>query len=1077
MEEEEASRGQDHRLSEDAERLEKFLSDRQLHQEGSLAFTDDEGSAGDDDGDDDGDDGDDDFEAPPAVYRSHCEENDVIETAGVDDPSPSTDAHSSRSSIARNDIASQESPANANLRRPSQERIASEKADTEAHSLRAEEPAVDSLDQQSRSSLASTRDRDHDNDDLEDATSTPLPNDSSHYSESFVARTTDAERERNDTSSMMAHASTAPDAAKSPSRGLLSRMFSPKSNAASSGGDSGTQKPPKVREPSKEGKAIATPPVEPPPRSTLTRGATQSAMATATAIPPADDPPASRSSITRHDAQAMQMSGDTGVRRPSQGNTSSEKESVATLSFEARRVSGSEGRLKQSKVESSDHRQPSVDETHNDLAFTHDGDRDDEHAQGGIVSSVRNESSHHSESAVVEIPEDEYENDDLSKSKKSAHVVVTPETDTIEFTAGSYVASTSGTSENAHQSTKGGTLSTMAGNDTVSPDTTSRSMTGGSAKSPGVTAASARAPLPSIAMRSSDVASRTSGAAGARIDSHDFRMMAKQAITLSQQNRLGAGAKSAYQADMGDIGALGIGLQLYFMLTKCLSFAFLIMGLMSLPAIIVNLHGHGITDKTVDPLQLAYASLGNEGVSEEIVGDPELCLPKGDIDCTWETVTTPFTSSPVRVSWIITISDCVYSIFFLFFYLFYRYKAKKAIEVHLNENLTPAKYAVKVRGLPPDATEEEILRHFNDLYDLTKAEEYFPLWFGCCWARRRRVKHSQSKRAINRSVVKNLDHLAGMTSITKSLYLNTWIAEVSIAHPTGAAAQGSVDGVQVLLQHGAHFDHEDESKRTALFEAVEGGHIETVVTLVEGGAHDGSFEDMDLEGRAPLVVAASTGCLDTVNTLIGMGTSVSETDHHGRTALFAPVEQGHVDLVRLLLSDGKLVGANKHLAWQKMHEAALGLEYLHGQNVTHNDLKCDNVLIGLDGKAKLIDFGLSCLLNVAEIQVDVKQMGALHWKSPEYLAGGHPSFASDVYSFAMCILEVVTDDIPWERVFVKCQVKKEKIPTLPDFLSNKQRNLIELMTRKDPLERVKMSFVADVLFEIAEYEAESQPLP
>ncbi|TMW61304.1 hypothetical protein Poli38472_013767 [Pythium oligandrum] len=270
------------------------------------------------------------------------------------------------------------------------------------------------------------------------------------------------------------------------------------------------------------------------------------------------------------------------------------------------------------------------------------------------------------------------------------------------------------------------------------------------------------------------------------INSNDYRAMAKRAAALAKQDRLGGGRKSAYQTKMSDIGALGIGLQLYFMLTKYLTVTFLVMGLIALPTIVVNYFGHGITTKMSDPLQLGYASLGNEGVHEDTAGDPKMCLPQGVIDCNWTTVDTPFTTNPVKVSWIITISDCLYSLIFLLFYVVYRYRAQRAIDTHQNENLTPAKYAVHVRGLPPDATEAEILQHFDHLYDPTQEETSYSLWFGCCWSRKRhKVKYSMSRNAINRSRVQNIEHLDGVSSVTKNLYLNTWIAEVSIGHPTG----------------------------------------------------------------------------------------------------------------------------------------------------------------------------------------------------------------------------------------------------------------------------------------------------
>ncbi|OWZ23381.1 Transmembrane protein [Phytophthora megakarya] len=264
-----------------------------------------------------------------------------------------------------------------------------------------------------------------------------------------------------------------------------------------------------------------------------------------------------------------------------------------------------------------------------------------------------------------------------------------------------------------------------------------------------------------------------------------MKFMIEQAEGRAKKVRLGEGVKSVFQASMDDIGALGIGMQLYFMLTKYLALTFLCMGIVSLPAVMVNSYGHGITSKMVDPLQLAYSSIGNGGVNSDTAASVRSCLPIGDIDCTWKTVNTPLTSNPKVVTWIVTLCDVLYSFIFMCFLFFYSYRAKKAIKEHQNKHLTPARYAVMVRGLPTDATEKEILDHFNDLYDLNKRETYRKLWFGCWWGRRHKVRRSRSKKAANRNVVSNVDHLEGSTTINKHLYLNTWIAEVSIAHPTG----------------------------------------------------------------------------------------------------------------------------------------------------------------------------------------------------------------------------------------------------------------------------------------------------
>lgn len=127
-------------------------------------------------------------------------------------------------------------------------------------------------------------------------------------------------------------------------------------------------------------------------------------------------------------------------------------------------------------------------------------------------------------------------------------------------------------------------------------------------------------------------------------------------------------------------------------------------------------------------------------------------------------------------------------------------------------------------------------------------------------------------------------------------------------------------------------------------------------------------------------------------------------------------------------------------------------------------------MVGAGGKVKLIDFELSCLLGVAEVQVDTQHMGAVHWRSPEYLAGARLATASDVFSFAICVVEVISGEIPWGRsalsAAIRFRLRRGEIPLLPDSLTEKQRHLIRLMTKFDQDARVRISYVVDKLREI-----------
>ncbi|KAL6616200.1 hypothetical protein ACP70R_038470 [Stipagrostis hirtigluma subsp. patula] len=101
-----------------------------------------------------------------------------------------------------------------------------------------------------------------------------------------------------------------------------------------------------------------------------------------------------------------------------------------------------------------------------------------------------------------------------------------------------------------------------------------------------------------------------------------------------------------------------------------------------------------------------------------------------------------------------------------------------------------------------------------------------------------------------------------------------------------------------------------------------------------------------------------------------------------------------------------------HTRMQIALDAAKGIEYLHdvaNPPVIYRDLKASNILLDRDFNAKLSDFGLAKLGPVGDMShVSTRVMGTYGYCAPEYAMTGRLTKASDIYSFGVVLLEIIT---------------------------------------------------------------------
>ncbi|TKY61451.1 Receptor cytosolic serine/threonine-protein kinase RBK2 [Spatholobus suberectus] len=219
--------------------------------------------------------------------------------------------------------------------------------------------------------------------------------------------------------------------------------------------------------------------------------------------------------------------------------------------------------------------------------------------------------------------------------------------------------------------------------------------------------------------------------------------------------------------------------------------------------------------------------------------------------------------------------------------------------------------------------------------------------------------------------------------------------------------------------------------------------------------------------------------------------TLAHVDHPNTAKLIGCGVEGGMHLVFHLSPLGNLGsllhGPNKNtLDWSKRYKIVMGIAdgllYLHEicqRRIIHRDLKAENILLTENFEPQICDFGLAKWLPEQYTHHNISKFeGTLGYFAPEYLMHGIVDEKTDIYSFGVLLLEIITGRraldhlqqslVLWAKPLFEANNIKDLVdPSLGDDYDREHMDRVvltaSLCVEQSPILRPRMSQVAILL--------------
>lgn len=96
-----------------------------------------------------------------------------------------------------------------------------------------------------------------------------------------------------------------------------------------------------------------------------------------------------------------------------------------------------------------------------------------------------------------------------------------------------------------------------------------------------------------------------------------------------------------------------------------------------------------------------------------------------------------------------------------------------------------------------------------------------------------------------------------------------------------------------------------------------------------------------------------------------------------------------------------------------IEQVAKGLQAFHRQEMIHQDLRPNNIMIDSSNTVKIIDFGSTFIAGVTDANTEDVMRGTIRYSAPEYFLGQLGTQQSDIYSLAAITYQMLSGEFPY----------------------------------------------------------------